>query len=121
MVHAEKVITAVQRGVVNTRWRDFAEVWTLSRHHPVHGSDLQIAIAQVARHRQAQLAPLADTLPGYAALAQGRWAAWRRRNSRDQLPEPFATVLDSVIRIADPALAGQVEGQVWDPSRATWQ
>ncbi|MGB7980800.1 MAG: nucleotidyl transferase AbiEii/AbiGii toxin family protein [Candidatus Nanopelagicales bacterium] len=121
MVHAEKIVTAVQRGVVNTRWRDFADVWTLTRRHPVDGSDLQTAIAQVGRHRQAQLAPLVDTLPGYAALAQGRWAAWRRRNSRDQLPESFATVLDSVIRFADPALAQQVEGREWNPSQAAWQ
>jgi hypothetical protein len=121
MVHAEKIVTAVQRGVVNTRWRDFADVWTLSRHHPVDGSDLQTAIAQVAHHRQAQLALLADTLPGYAALAQGRWAAWRRRNSLDQLPESMATVLDTVIRFADPALARQVEGREWNPSQATWQ
>jgi hypothetical protein len=75
MVHAEKIVTAVQRGVVNTRWRDFADVWTLSNRHPVDGSDLQTAIAQVARHRQAQLALLDDALQGYAALAQGRCVA----------------------------------------------
>ena len=121
MVHAEKIVTAVQRGVVNTRWRDFADVWTLSRRHSVDGSDLQTAIARVAHHRQAQLALLADTLPGYAALAQGRWAAWRRRNSLDQLPESFGTVLDTVIRFADPALAQQVEGREWNPSQAIWQ
>jgi hypothetical protein len=34
MVHAEKIITAVQRGVANTRWRDFADVWTLPGIHP---------------------------------------------------------------------------------------
>lgn len=26
MVHAEKVVTAVARGRVNTRWRDFADI-----------------------------------------------------------------------------------------------
>lgn len=28
MVHAEKIVTAVQRGVANTRWRDFGDIWT---------------------------------------------------------------------------------------------
>jgi hypothetical protein len=31
MVHAEKIVTAVQRGVANTRWRDFGDIWALSR------------------------------------------------------------------------------------------
>lgn len=34
MVYAEKLVTALQRGTVNTRWRDFADVWTLSGAHP---------------------------------------------------------------------------------------
>jgi hypothetical protein len=35
VVHAEKLVTAVQCGTPNTRWRDFADVWTLSNRHPV--------------------------------------------------------------------------------------
>lgn len=34
MVHAEKIVTAVARGTVNTRWRDFADVYLLSGRHP---------------------------------------------------------------------------------------
>lgn len=70
MVHAEKVVTALQRGTVNTRWRDFADVWTLSGTHPVNGNELQTALRVVADHRSVRLAPLADVLDGYAALAQ---------------------------------------------------
>ena len=31
MVYAEKIITALQRGTVNTRWRDFADLYLLTR------------------------------------------------------------------------------------------
>lgn len=27
MVHAEKIVTAVKRGIANTRWRDFGDIW----------------------------------------------------------------------------------------------
>jgi hypothetical protein len=37
MVHAEKIVTAIARGTVNTRWRDFADIYLLSRHHPRRG------------------------------------------------------------------------------------
>ena len=30
MVYAEKVVTAIQRGIANTRWRDFADLYLLS-------------------------------------------------------------------------------------------
>ena len=121
MVHAEKIVTAIQRGVANTRWRDFADVWTLSRRHSVDGSDLRHAIAEVASHRQAELAPLRETLDGYAELAQDRWAAWRRRNAFDQLPETFDVVLGGVIAFADPVLDPWIDGRWWNPSALVWQ
>lgn len=41
MVLAEKIVTAIDRGIVNTRWRDFADVYTLSRLHPVDAAELR--------------------------------------------------------------------------------
>lgn len=38
MVLAEKVVTALQRGTANTRWRDFADLWTLSRNRDGDGT-----------------------------------------------------------------------------------
>jgi len=119
MVHAEKIVTAVQRGTANTRWRDFADIWTLSHRHPVDGSDLQEAV--VARHRQAQLGALRVVLDGYAGIGQPKWAAWRRRNDYRHLPESFAEVMDAVIAFADPVLAGQVEERSWAPTVRQWR
>jgi hypothetical protein len=33
MVHAEKLVTAIDRGTTNTRWRDFADEYLLSGRH----------------------------------------------------------------------------------------
>lgn len=35
MIHAEKIVTAIQRGTANTRWRDFGDIWRLSRQLPM--------------------------------------------------------------------------------------
>jgi Nucleotidyl transferase AbiEii toxin, Type IV TA system len=58
MVHAEKIFTAVQRGVANTRWRDFGDIWTLSRSRALSGADPQGAIRGVARYRRADVIAL---------------------------------------------------------------
>jgi Nucleotidyl transferase AbiEii toxin, Type IV TA system len=121
MVYAEKIVTAIQRGTANTRWRDFADVYVLIRRHRVGGDDLQQALSVVAGYRQAELFSLRDVLDGYAGLAQARWAAWRRRlRLEDRLPASFAEVLGAVIEFADPASNSDVEHRIWNPADLTW-
>lgn len=120
MVHAEKIVT-IQRGTANTRWRDFGDVWSLSRHHAVAASDLAEAIAEVARHRQATVQPLATVLDGYAGLGEARWVQWRRRSSSDHLPPHFLEVLSAVFAFADPVLSGAVTSGAWNPESEGWE
>jgi hypothetical protein len=121
MVHAEKIVTAIQRGTANTRWRDFGDIWNLSRHHPVAADDLAQAIDEVASHRNATLRPLADVLDGFAALGQDRWVRWRRRSSSNHLPEQLAPVLEAVSAFADPVLTGTAGGKAWSPAAESWE
>lgn len=121
MVHAEKIVTTVQRGTANTRWRDFGDIWSLSRQHPIDAEVLERAIGEVARHRNVTIRPLADVLDGFAELGQTRWMQWRRRSNSDHLPEQFAAVLQVVIAFADPMLSGDVAVSKWHSETGTWQ
>jgi len=122
MVHAEKLVTALQRGTVNTRWRDFADVWTLSRHLDCDGTELQSALTTVARYRGATLEAIFPALEGYAELAQVRWSLWRAKQNLDTpLPEQFADVLTDIARFADPGLLGQATGMTWKADVETWR
>ena len=121
MVLAEKVVTAVQRSMANTRWRDFADVLALGRLRAVDGHDLQRAMREVAGYRGVELLALGRVLEGFAPLAQPRWAAWRRGQALEaDLPLSFSEVLDAVTRFADPAIEGAVGGAVWSPQTARW-
>ena len=121
MVHAEKIVTAIGRGTVNTRWRDFADVHMLSRHHAIDGSELVQAIRQVAEHRQVPLLALAQALDDYGQIGQQRWTAWRRRQRlEDRVPEQFGDVVAAVIDFADPAILGSADGHSWDPAAHEW-
>lgn len=123
MVHAEKLVTALQRGVANTRWRDFADVYLLARRHDIDGAELAAALNQVAAHRQVRLHSLEQVLEGYPPIAQQRWAAWRRKNRLDdRLPLDFAAVIDDVTAFADPILvgAGQARQHTWQANERRW-
>jgi hypothetical protein len=121
MVLAEKIVTALERGTANTRWRDFADVWTLSRRHDCAGAELQTALQTVAEHRGADLVPLLPALDDFALLAQSRWRAWRsRQNLPFPVPEQFGDLLIDVDRFAAPALTQVAHRMTWRSADERW-
>jgi hypothetical protein len=120
MIHAEKIVTAVSRGTANTRWRDFGDIYRLACVHALSGDELTQAIAAVASGRGVALEPLANILDGYADIAQGKYAAWRRKQVHIDLPADFQDVLDLVIGFADSVIVGDVSGRTWNPDQLKW-
>jgi hypothetical protein len=121
MVLAEQIVTALQRGTANTRWRDFVDVLALSRRHPIDAREFSGAIRTVAEHRRATVQPLSGVLRGLPALAQPQWAAWRRRRRMEgTAPASFAQVVADIAAFADPVLSADELDAVWDPASAKW-
>ncbi len=105
MVVAEKLVTALQRGSANTRWRDFADLHQLLVVHEPDEPTLEAALAEVARFRGAALAPLAQILGTFAPVARARWKVWRKKQGLDgQVPESFDELLATIEAKADPVI-----------------
>jgi hypothetical protein len=123
MVLAEKLVTAIVRGTVNTRWRDFLDIHALAACHAISGARLHQSLVRVADHRAAVLASLETLLAGFGSVAQPRWRAWadKQRLPEDSAPRDFATVLQSVIAFADPVIAGDAGSWEWDPATRQWR
>jgi Nucleotidyl transferase AbiEii toxin, Type IV TA system len=123
MVIAEKIVTALERGEANTRWRDFADVLTISGTHEILASELRAALETVAAYRGTTLRPLHLALAAMPEVAQTKWSIWRRRQAHaDQLPEEFDDVLRTIAAFTDPVLDDPPpdEGH-WNPTRQTWE
>lgn len=121
MVLAEKIVTAIDRGVANTRWRDFADVYTLVRLHLVDAEELRASIETVAEYRKVTVTPLLPGLSPMNERAQQKYRTWRTRSHREgELPAAFADVLAAVASFADPVLSGTATGQ-WNPRLAIWE
>lgn len=121
MVYAEKLVTAVHLGSVNTRWRDYGDLYLLSREHDQNAGELRAALDAVATYRQVPLQPLSGLLEGYAALAQPKWQAWRRKQALDdRLPADFAEVLGVVCAFADPVLHEPQVTATWHAHDLAW-
>jgi hypothetical protein len=121
MVLAEKIVTTIQRGIANTRWRDFIDIDSITQLRTITEADLSQAIATVAEHRHATLRPLAEVLVGMAEVAQPKWLAWRRKQRLEAIsPAQIQDLLDRCSAFADPVLSGDVEGLTWQPDSAAW-
>jgi hypothetical protein len=121
MVLAEKIATAASRGIANTRWRDFADIFAIVRSNDIDGSTMHESLRVVAEHRKIELRPLAELLTGFAVQAQRQWTLWLGRHSLDdQLPASFDDVLDRVAGFADPVMSEQAIDQDWSPALG-WQ
>ena len=122
MVIAEKLVTALERGEANTRWRDFADILTISITHEVLASELRAALDAVSTYRGVRPRPLLPALETMAGAAQAKWAIWRRRQTHaDQLPEQFADVLSTIANFTDPILNNALPDNAhWTPNRKTW-
>jgi predicted nucleotidyltransferase component of viral defense system len=121
MVLAEKIVTALERGTANTRWRDFVDIYVLTGRYAINAQTLKSSMQRVAQFRNAELAPLRTALNGYALIAQTRWRAWLRKQRLDSaVPTDFSMVLEHVISFVDSLIAGSVDQSNWDPVQGRW-
>jgi len=121
MVLAEKIITALERGTTNTRWRDFVDIHVLTGRYAVNAQTLQSSMQRVAQFRNAELTPLRTALNGYAAIAQTRWRAWLRKQHLDSMiPTDFLIILEQVVSFADPLIVGGAAHGNWNPVQKKW-
>jgi predicted nucleotidyltransferase component of viral defense system len=121
MVHAEKLVTAIQRGAANTRWRDFVDVYALSRRHDIDGDEPMSATRQVAEHRGARLTSMQDALGNYATQSQRRWTLWlRKQRLADRVPAGLDEVVAAIGAFAHPALLGEATNLTWKAARLAW-
>lgn len=121
MVLAEKIVTALERGTANTRWRDFVDIYALTRRFAVNAQTLKSSMQRVAQFRNAELAQLRTALNGFAAIAQTRWRAWLRKQHLDNsIPTDFAIVLEHVVSFADPLMVESAARGDWNPIQGKW-
>lgn len=79
------------------------------------------SIQTVVEHRRVDLLPLSKALAGFSALAQTRWAGWRRRHQlKSELPVDFDEILTRIFEFADPAITGGAIPMTWDSAALRW-
>lgn len=120
-VVAEKFQAMVALDMINTRLKDFYDLWAIANSFEFDGTVLARAIAATFERRQTKIPeqiPAALTA-AYADERQAQWAAFLRRTEIALAPEPFPDVQAQIEQLVMPPAAaltgGAAFGGRWRP------
>ncbi len=121
-VLAEKITTAIGLGAANTRVRDYADIYTLTRNWPVDHGIAREALLATAAFRGTTLAALSSAVDNLADLRQQTYAAYRANlgTTGEDLPANFSEVVEAVIAFADVLASEASAGTIWSPQQRQW-
>ena len=100
---AEKFEAMVKLGVLNSRMKDFYDIWLLSRQFDFDSPKLTKAIELTFEQRgttlPSEIEAFTDT---FADAKQTQWTAFRKRLQHDHLPAAFQEITSAVERFLSP-------------------
>jgi len=115
-VVAEKFEAMVQLGTLNTRMKDFFDLWLLASRFDFDGSDLARAIEKTFENRGTplELDPVALT-PVFTAAenTQKQWAAFVRRSQLDSAPATLEATREPLRRFLLPVAVALTQAQAF--------
>jgi len=110
-VIAEKFEAMVKLGTLNSRMKDFYDIWLLSRMLEFEGDRLGEAVRLTFTRRGTTLSGQVVAFEkGFSENKQAQWGAFRRRLDQDQIPESFQEIISSVKAFLEPIAYTLAEG-----------
>lgn len=118
-VVAEKFQAMTALGMINTRMKDFFDLWAIANTFAFEGPVLAEAIAATFARRETALPtepPLALTA-AFADAKQAQWTAFLKRTEISLAPEPFPEIQARIVTLVMPPTLSASKGE---PFAARW-
>ena len=120
-VIAEKFQAMVKLGELNSRMKDFYDIWNIIQHEEIDGEELQKACIATFEHRETPFdlnAQIFDEAFSLSPEKQTQWSAFlRKQGLEDTAPASFGAVTDILQHFFRPMMEAQLSGK---PFRAKW-
>ncbi len=117
-VIAEKFEAMVKLGMLNSRMKDFYDIWLLSRHFDFDGAGLAEAIRLTFDRRGTALPTEIEAFTeSFIDAKQVQWTAYRKRLRQDHVPSSFREIIVAVDRFVAPTVRALSSGK---PGSANW-
>jgi hypothetical protein len=116
-VVSEKFEAMTKLGLLNSRMKDFYDLWILSRQSDFDGAMLATAIQKTFAHRNTaiQSRPTALTPEfGDNASKQTQWRAFLRKTKLDGVPLTLQAVIDDLLQFLGPLAMAIESGRAFE-------
>ena len=122
---AEKFEAMVKLGELNSRMKDFYDIWLLARFFDFDRKNLCLAISETLKQRGTdlpdQITPFSDK---FGQNKSQQWLAFRKRLGSEDSPEEFSDVISFIREFLGPVTNDLQSGQhgtgIW-PAPGPWQ
>lgn len=121
-VIAEKFEAMVKLGELNSRMKDFFDIWMLAQTGEFEGEALSRAVGRTFHRRGTPLSsdPLCFSEPfGKSESKTVQWSAFLRRNKLTDAPDSFAHVVELIAKFLQPVARAAAVGD--QPLKAMWK
>lgn len=115
---AEKFQAMVNLGELNSRMKDFYDIWLLSRQHEFRLENLMGAVERTFQTRGTEIPETGPFSAAFVDSKQTQWQAFRKRLGQPHAPAAFAEVVTVVVEFLEPVMADKAAdapGQIWHP------
>jgi hypothetical protein len=114
---AEKFEAMIKLGQLNSRMKDFYDIWLLSRQFEFVLSSLAEAVRLTFKQRRTELSEPIDAFSDdFISSRQPMWAAFRKRLKQDHVPESFQEMATEVELFLEPVIKGVSDNITWKPA-----
>jgi predicted nucleotidyltransferase component of viral defense system len=114
---AEKFEAMISLGRLNSRMKDFFDVWMLAQTSDFHGADLTAAVLATFRNRETEFAATPHVFEKDFALdasKQSQWTGFLKRMRPSEAPPAFPDTLASIRMFLEPIHLSLQSGAAFD-------
>jgi Nucleotidyl transferase AbiEii toxin, Type IV TA system len=127
---AEKFEAMLKLGMLNSRMKDFYDIWLLSRQFDFDGLKLVRAVNLTLNHRKTvPLIPILPFTEEFAQAKQTQWIAFCKRLQQEKIPQDFTQVVGDIrtflapvvfaLMNEQPLLLGWKAGNDWEDQQTS--
>jgi len=114
---AEKFHAMVKLGELNSRMKDFYDIWILSEKYAFYGKTLSIAISKTFANRKTLLGEdFQHFTPEFAKSKQKQWEAFHRRTlgNSEFISRDFLVIIGDIRNFLMPLVSSLTAGKAFD-------
>lgn len=127
-VIAEKFEAMIKLETVNSRMKDFFDLWQLPGSRSFHGESLQQALLRTFEHRKTEFNPATVVFKENFRTdptRQSLWIGFLRRTKIEGAPEDFSSAMNAIEEFLSPIFKACCRREgfmgIWNPEKRRWE